>query len=135
MAFNKEIALLDINDKDISYQELANLSDSIVEKLPTASFFGLYFKASLDCVAVYLGALRNGHTIFLINPTVNEELQKKILKKFSINIIYKNELFHNIGINLSKKIKINSEARILISTSGSTGSPKLIKISKKNFSL
>ena len=92
-----------LNNKAISYKELANLSDSIVEKLPKASFLGLYFNASLNCVAVYLGALRNGHKILLINPNVNEELQKKLLKKFSINIIYKNDAFHNIGINTSKK--------------------------------
>ncbi len=129
----KESRCLQTNENDfISYIDLAKRSDEIVKHLPNRSLFILYFAASIDCIAVYLGALRNNHVALLIDPFLDEVLKDKIINKFRIKFKFDGKEWSKTKFWNEPKNVFNKNLNILLSTSGSTGSPKLIKISKKN---
>ncbi len=129
----KESRCLQTSENDfISYIDLAKRSDEIVKHLPNRSLFILYFEASIDCIAVYLGALRNNHVALLIDPFLDEVLKDKIINKFRIKFKFDGKEWSKTKFWNESKNVFNKNLNILLSTSGSTGSPKLIKISKKN---
>ena len=116
----------------ISYIDLAKRSDEIVKDLPERSLFILYYFPSVDCIAVYLGALRNNHIALLVDPSLDEVLKDKIINKFRIKFKFDGKGWIKTKFCNESKNVFNKNLSILLSTSGSTGSPKLIKISKEN---
>ncbi len=129
--YGNSTCLIDEKEK-ISYVDLAKKSDQIINKLPKRTLLALYFYPSIDCIAVYLGALRNNHTTILIDPYLDQSLKNKLLEKFNIEHVFNGKDWEeNYRFNKVKH-KMNKDLRILLSTSGSTGSPKLIKISNRN---
>tara|TARA_B100000886_G_C20415770_1_gene489203 strand:+ start:361 stop:1734 length:1374 start_codon:yes stop_codon:yes gene_type:complete len=129
----KEAKCLQTNENDfVSYLDLAKRSDEIVKNLPKRSLFILYFEPSIDCIAVYLGALRNNHVALLIDPSLDDVLKDKIINKFRIKFKFNGNKWTKTKFCNESKDGFDRNLSILLSTSGSTGSPKLIKISKKN---
>ena len=77
--------------KSISYIELSEISDKMISHFNERSLFALYFFPTKDCIAAYLGALRNNHVVLLIDPNLNEDLKDSLLDKFSIENIFNGE--------------------------------------------
>lgn len=130
--FKNATCIIKNKDEKISYEELGMISDYMVSELPPKSIFLLYFYPKIECIAAYLGALRNNHVAILIDPFLNEVLKTKIIEKFNLNFIYDGKKWIDNKILNVNKILLHKDLRILLSTSGSTGSPKLIRISKQN---
>ena len=129
----KEAKCLQTIENDfVSYIDLAKRADEIVKHLPKRSLFILYFEPSIDCIAVYLGALRNNHVALLVDPSLDEILKDKIINKFRIQFKFNGNKWIKTKFCNESKNGFNRDLSILLSTSGSTGSPKLIKISKNN---
>lgn len=104
---------------------------------------------SVTSIAVYLAALRSGQTIMLSNATTDPTLQRRLCD------IYQPEIVISVGepSMISKGYRVTSapsagvtvacadapagdpiapETAVLLSTSGTTGSPKLIRLSYQN---
>jgi acyl-CoA synthetase (AMP-forming)/AMP-acid ligase II len=98
-----------------------------------------------ECIATYLAALQAGSALILMDAALAPELTNEVVRvyrpdwfvagSFNCNI----EGYRKVGTNpeifesqLRDDLEIHPDLGILLSTSGSTGSPKLVRLTLKN---
>ena len=141
---NDEIALIS-NDQNISYGELNDKISYFSKKFDKGSVNILICSNTIESVILYLSLLNSGAiTLLLSNQLSNEDIINYAKRYKVTNIISHKELYldkfqncwnyHNYFIykNINSNILNNTKLALLLTTSGSTGSPKVVKISKKN---
>ena len=138
--YKNNIALIS-NKKEITYNELDNASNEIQNLLHNGLLVFLVCTNTIDSVIAYVGILKSGAKCLLVADTDIEHLLKKYkphyifspkekriqgssIKRFGEYIAYKTN--YNIAY------KINNKLAILLTTSGSTGSPKFVRLSYNN---
>ena len=100
----------------------------------------------MQSIISYLWALANNNVAILVNSNLDHDLVKNLIKKYSPDIIItkNSNIFKNYHLKreinkffyLKKKAfsknKFFKDLALLLPTSGSTGSPKFVRISYKN---
>ncbi|WNC71760.1 AMP-binding protein [Thalassotalea psychrophila] len=87
---------------------------------------------NVTTIVCYLACLLKDHPVLLLDAD-NKQQNQKIIDSYQPNIIIHTQSGSpEITVKNKKLIKLHSELAILLTTSGSTGSPKLVKLSKKN---
>lgn len=153
--FNKisldDTALIDSdNSKTISYRELINKSEFIETKITDKKkqLIFLFSDNSYQSLISYIAILRSGNTCCLIDKKLSYELKAKLIEKYQPEIIISNypEVFKNYNRfefegsihfysyfgEIVNESKLSPDLALLLSTSGSTGNPKLVRLSYKN---
>ena len=145
------IALLAESGATLTYAELARLADELAAHLPdsparTVGF--LLFPPNFDAVAVYLGALRSGrHVPLLLPPGIHPASLEDLVAKYQPDWIAtgigpecscpagysQQHRTDDIAVHTRCESATGLEPReplgLLLSTSGSTGSQKLVRLS------
>lgn len=146
--FSDRVALITEKREKITYAQLEKEADETVDVLNPRSVVFLVCKNCKESIFVYIGLLRKKVVPILINNNINTELFKNLLISYKPSYIYipeeNQELRFNFeviktygGYNVAKTIyngeyEINDELALLLTTSGSTGSPKLVRQSYRN---
>jgi acyl-CoA synthetase (AMP-forming)/AMP-acid ligase II len=117
--------------------------------------FGFVFPSNdADSLTAYLAAMEAGHAIAALNPELDAVLRSDLIRRFQPDFIvapapkpdeehwscgglYGEPLPLGDGLLLWKstdphRYAVHPELTLLISTSGSTGSPKLVRLSSRN---
>jgi long-chain acyl-CoA synthetase len=115
-------------------QDLAIGADKAVSHLPRRTLFALKFSANLASVLVYLGALRNGHVPLLVNIEMSTDMLNPLCMRFGIGYLFDGASWSMVGEGDSLPKVLHPSLGLLLSTSGSTGSPKLVRLSLENLS-
>jgi long-chain acyl-CoA synthetase len=139
----------DCHKRSITYGELKQRSDYFVKTIK-ADYKQLVFvfcDNSFLSVFVYLSMLRGGHAVFLANGKMDVSLKTNLVEVYRPDLIWSinssdsfkgyNQLSGSDAIPLYIKKKqeqpeIHPDLALLLSTSGTTGSPKLVRLSYKN---
>ena len=148
---SKSSALVDDDsNKSYSFLDLKNETDEIADKLRSDSkkLIFSFCDNSVKSIIFYLSALRSGNSIFLANFRMNSELKNRLITIYKPEIIFSvdeiSEKFsgydkviinEEFSLYLSANFQNKSphqDLAVLLSTSGTTGSPKLVKLSYKN---
>jgi long-chain acyl-CoA synthetase len=103
---------------------------------------------TIDSISLYVSFINNGIVPILINSDLEESLITDIIEKYNPSYIFIPFTNQNYDLKYAKfltynsfsvlkarnsfETELDSELAILLSSSGSTGSPKLIRISYKN---
>lgn len=103
---------------------------------------------TIEAFMLYFAFLNSKHTIALFSRNMKDELKVALEEEYNPNFIYDvsrnfikdfNDI-DNVGIegfyqSLKDEIAVDIDPniKILLSTSGTTGSPKLVKLSERNF--
>ena len=141
-----KIALIEKN-LEITYAELLNEINKIFSFLHKKKFLILLTSNNTkEFIAIYAGSLINNKTPLLIDQNTDEISLSNIInlykpkyvfikkknnfKKFKT--IYKFEEYVIVETNFKQKVILNKNLALLLSTSGSISSPKLVRISYKN---
>ena len=123
--------------ESISYRELARLSDEATSSLDRDDLIAVEFDNSLDSLLVYLGALRRGVRLLPIDATLRDTFKSALLDHYQVSVQ------HSRGSQDSSASqrfvrrrrhgpRMHADIALLLSTSGSTGSPKLVRLSHNN---
>lgn len=141
---NQEIALI-TNEQIISYKDLKDEVNILSKKFDEGSINILICSNTIESITLYLSLLKRGAiTLLLSNQLSIENIINYARKYNAANIITQQELCLDIFENCwkfgdyyiyknKKSLNLNnSNLALLLTTSGSTGSPKVVKISKKN---
>ncbi len=128
---------LQTNDGELTYQELNECIETfaslIDQKTGNNKIVFLLLNNDLDSVIAYLACLRKSIVPLLLPSDIDIKLLNKlegIYKPFAIfNSTEKDNLRFT---NLKSHEEIHNDLFLLLSTSGSTGSPKLVRLSKEN---
>ncbi|MBO3116898.1 AMP-binding protein [Winogradskyella sp. DF17] len=142
-----------LNFVDASSDSKYNLSQLM---FPVHSEFGeskqlgfIYVDSGIKSLAIYFSFLNSSHALVLLSDTLDSNLKQNLEKIYRPAFIYDNTrdsignykdvTFDNGTLNArvfrtseNLDYTINPEVKILLSTSGTTGSPKLVKLSFEN---
>ena len=153
--FNFEIyenrtALILGTDKKITYEELDVICSEIYQNIKKRCLVIILCENELGALASYLSCIKNKVVPILLDSKISSPLLEKIIKAYKPDFIFCKEDEHKgLGEKLcffcenygsykilktpySQAYKINDDLALLLSTSGSTGSPKFVRLSYKN---
>jgi acyl-CoA synthetase (AMP-forming)/AMP-acid ligase II len=141
-------AVVSADGRRLSYGDLREASDSFAETLASREK-GLGFvlcRNTPNCLIAYLGALRSGTAACLLDGDISGIALARLVDEYSPDWLFLPEPMQldgylrqeRAGGILCRRIgdtpdaPINPELALLLPTSGSTGSPKLVRLSYKN---
>lgn len=114
----------------IDYIELEQQVCDIQSTLPIErELIALVANSSLNFVVYYLALLRTQHVVLLVDPSLSDTEKHALYDRYQVNFIIIEQTIQPFS---KIKHKLAAELSVLLSTSGSTGSPKLVKLSKAN---
>jgi acyl-CoA synthetase (AMP-forming)/AMP-acid ligase II len=114
----------------ISYAGLAEAAELSVAGLPAArQLVVLGFANAAESVAAYLGCLRKGHVPILCSPKEQSELVA-LAEHYGASLVFNGRSWDALAS--ATTAPLHQELGLLLRTSGSTGSPKLVRLSKEN---
>ena len=147
--FGENVVVKDTGiNRSFTYNDILELGGNIANTIKSGKKKLVFHFCSNNYknIAAYIGVLRSGHTQLLIDNKINSELRNELIKIYKPEIIisdYKEEFENYEIINRDNKIFIykdlnetdliiHNDLGLLLSTSGTTGSPKLVRLSYKN---
>ncbi len=146
--FNKRVVAIDDNLKTYKYKDLLDNSSKINKLTKPRDNVFLICENSFSFLYIYVGLIRNRNIIYLIDRSIKrdkfEVLQKLHKPKFILYPIEFSQKIENynchkidsnysiVKTNFHLKLNFQKDISILLSTSGSTGSPKFVQLSFLN---
>ena len=133
-----------------TYAELRSDVERTMAAVPSLgrkALFLLLAQNRYECIVAYLAALNAGHALLLVDATLNRELLLNLVATYRPDFIF--ALSSDLDILLYEKIgcdrpaiwqrhrpdealAIHPSLALLLNTSGSTGSPKLVRLTLEN---
>jgi len=130
-------------DKTFSYQEVDALCSDLEKSLPLSKQLILVkAQINIETIIGYLSFLRKNHAFIMLDASVDDALSDNIIATYQPNLIWEERkdgveyLYHysRYGLKLHNKsvIELHPKLSLMLSTSGTTGSPKMVKLTKDN---
>ena len=146
--FKKNIAFEDDKGKSLSYLDILSFADHFNKLIPPRSLVFCLCSNNEESVIGYVSFIKNKIVPLLLDSSLDEDSVKKLCSKYNpdylwmpssriekfINtkVLFSYKEYSLISYINSKGNQLHSELALLLTTSGSTGSPKLVRISYKN---
>lgn len=128
--FGDDVALVLESGERVTYSQLADLCLDCATKLPEGrQLILLEARNDLSAVVAYLTAVGLGHAAILAGDLA-EGNASRIIRAFSPTVIYSRGRFEQVA-HAAPPV-LHQDLMLLLPTSGSTGSPKLVRLSGRN---
>lgn len=114
----------------VDYQELTRLTFLWAAKLAgSKSLVFLFIPNSIDGVAALLGAWRVGHAVALLDPALGEKARQLLLDAYAPEYAIAADTVGELAVTTYPMgLSPHPDLALLLSTSGSTGSPKFVRL-------
>jgi len=97
----------------------------------------------IESIVAYIGTLRSGHTAVLLVANTDPELLSNLIRLYRPDYVWRSDAdsgevdyeyrsYQLIRHNVERDTTINPDLALLLSTSGSTGSPKMVRLTGDN---
>ena len=125
-------ALVLEDGQSLTYAQLAKRADDVYASasLPQRALISIECENSLIAVSAYLGALRNGYPVLLVDAQLDQQLRQRLYQNFHVSHVY--DTSGNWVLLDQSAPEVHPDVAVLLSTSGSTGSPKLVRLTASN---
>ncbi|MCL6495377.1 MAG: AMP-binding protein [Ignavibacterium sp.] len=148
-SFGQRTALVEAEtEASITYAELEKVTDEIAEELLSEhkKLIFLYTTNTILSLQAYIAALKSTDAVLLLDSKLNEEIRSNLIDTYQPEIIISDgrsnikgyekktiSVLENCFVREETNgIKIHPALKVLLSTSGTTGSPKLVRLSAEN---
>lgn len=141
------VAVITNNGIEITYRNLVDDINDFYQYIKKRSLVFILGRNDYPSLICYLSLLENNSVSIILSPDLSSDQILELIRKYNPNFIFSedNELFHDYEIvdgcvygdyllykSSDDPLKMHDELSFLMSTSGSTGEPKLVKLSKNN---
>ena len=145
--YQNSVALIDENGKQMTYNQLVKEADSMADIVGHRCLVFVLCRNTAEAVVGYVGFVRKDIVPVLINADIDEALFSTLTDSYHPSYIwgpstknvdcmgepvYKYEEYQLIKTSFEEDYQMNPDLALLLTTSGSTGSPKLVRQSWKN---
>ncbi len=133
-----------ITEKDeITYKQIDKICLELEKILPTEQQLILVkAKINTESIIGYLSFLRGSHAFIMLDASVDESLIDNIAETYRPNFIWEEKRdgidyisdYKSYGLRKANpdNLSLHKDLSLMLSTSGTTGSPKMVKLTKKN---
>lgn len=127
------LALIDDRGQQLSYGELTARVNALAGKLPARSLVFLFCQNQADAVIGYLACLQADAVALLLDSALDESLAQQLIDTYRPALLWQpQETGYQLTATGLTPWPLHDDLALLMSTSGSTGSPKLVRLSKRN---
>ncbi len=143
--YSDNIAITDENGTSYTYGEMLAAADDFASQIPNRSLIFLVCENCSESIMAYIGCLRRKIVPVLIHPKIDHKMLHQLLGAYRPQFIFCPQNWHAQGVEMAafgrhhllktgneNAPEMNPDLAVLITTSGSTGSPKLVMQSYKN---
>lgn len=146
--FSFRTALRDEFGKSLSYWSLKEESEAVAEKVGRRCLVFSLCRNEIGSILGYVGFINNSIVPVLLNSHLEEELLNNLLQTYEpaflwvpsdqryqfgeMACIYESHGYCLVETGFLKDYELNDELALLLTTSGSTGSPKFVRQSYRN---
>ena len=88
--FSKRTALVSENLEIVTYSKLISRADKISGQVPKRSLIFILCENNIDTIIAYVGFIRSGNTVCLLDQNINDELLKNIINLYQPSFIFSN---------------------------------------------
>lgn len=140
------VALIDNEGNRVTYGELVSLMETVGKQVESRTLIFMLCKNTVGSMAGYLGFVERGAVPVTLNSKIDPELLSNLLEvylpayiwtpteeaeRFSYEKVF--EIYDYVLLRTHNQIyPINDKLQLCMTTSGSTGSPKLVRYKKGN---
>lgn len=129
--FGSDLAVVDEQGEAWSHQAFAEFADRLCACLPAERcLVGVQATNRLRSLAAYVGASRAGHAVLLLKDTEGED--SPLALRFQPDFLYAAEEDRWRPRASRAAAGLHPDLAVLLATSGSTGEPKLVRLSNRN---
>ncbi|MDR1481593.1 MAG: AMP-binding protein [Synergistaceae bacterium] len=146
--FGGRMALITESGDTFTYSELLSGANNLSSAIESRSVIFQVCRNDAESIAAYVGFLRRGAVPLLINDSINDEAYLNLKDLYHPSYVFLpddsslevDSSAHGLGgyrlvkTEFERDYDINPELALLLTTSGSTGSPKLVRQSYRNIS-
>lgn len=148
--FSNNTALEDENNYQMTYDEICSFSSNLDLLIPKRSLILALCSNTIESIVGYISFIKNKTVPILVDNSQSQDAILKLKKLYEPEFIWmpkqKLEYFQNfeivysfknyilIDLKSTSRSNLNENLALLLTTSGSTGSPKLVRLTYKNLS-
>lgn len=131
--FGNQLAIILPNGRSITYAQLAQKADEFAARLgPGKKLLLIEASNQLEPLIAYIGALRGRHPV-LLTAASSKDVLAAIYQAYQPDARYSNDQGNwKLTPSSPRRGEYNEDLAVLLSTSGSTGNPKVIRLSYRN---
>ena len=146
--YNDNVVILDDEGQSISYRELDEFCDRIGVCVKERSVVFSLCDNSIGAISGYIAFLAGGVVPLLLDRHIEEALRNHLIENYEPEYLYMQEKMQDdfgemrcihrergyvlLETGYNRKYKLYKDLALLLTTSGSTGSPKLVRQSYEN---
>ena len=147
--YKNNVAVITDNNEIFTYEDVINLSNNLYEKINHRCLVLQLCENSIGSLIGYISFLRNGIVPMMIDKNINIDLLLNLISiykpeylyvptltlsftSFQYEVLHKENNYFLIKTNYDESYSLHDDLALLLTTSGSTGSPKFVRQSYEN---
>lgn len=129
----RQVALIDDQGQTLTWGELTDRVQALAQLIPARSLVFIFCKNQCETVIGYLACLQQNAVALMLDSDLNETRVRSLIETYRPAFLWREESgtfrLHSTGL---PPFQLHDDLRLLMTTSGSTGSPKLVRLSQRN---